>query len=283
MAWIELHQTLPRHPKLIRLANRLRVPRAQAAGHLTFLWLWTLDYAPTGDLSAFGPAEISAAADFGGDAELFAKALVETGWLDKGMKVHAWADYGGKSIRERDQSRARMRVLRERQSALRERSPNNTVTCANGDEHRSVTPPSPSPPSSSPLPPTPPLTPPSPSPSPCPQALSKARAHEGQWPTLQEVLGIAELRGITKECAEKWWLEHDARGGLDRTGQPLGRWESSLLAYSTAWRGNAEKERQRNGSQNSSRSGQQRPDRNAGTANEGRQGQYAHHPNVKRV
>ena len=56
------------------------------------------------------------------------------------------------------------------------------------------------------------------------------------WPTLGEVLTRAELRGIPKDCAEKWWHEHDARGGCDRHGQPLRRWESALLAFATSWR-----------------------------------------------
>ena len=127
MAWIELHQTLPRHPKLIRLANRLRVPRAQAAGHLTFLWLWTLDYAPTGDLSAFGPAEISAAADFGGDAEMFAQALRETGWLDEGMQVHDWHEYAGRLIEDRVKAKERMREFRQRQREENERKRADTL------------------------------------------------------------------------------------------------------------------------------------------------------------
>lgn len=126
MAWIELHQTLPRHPKLLRLAGRLRIHPAQAAGHLTFLWLWTLDYAPTGDLSAFGPAEISAAACFPGDAEQFHRALLETGWLDDGGQVHDWHEYAGRIIEERAQSKERMRAYRERQKTVRSGSP--TVT-----------------------------------------------------------------------------------------------------------------------------------------------------------
>lgn len=120
MAWIELHQTLPRHPKLLRLAGRLRIHPAQAAGHLTFLWLWTLDYAPTGDLSAFGPAEISAAACFPGDAEQFHRALMETGWLDKDGQVHDWHEYAGRLLEERVQAKERMRKYR-----LRERSTND--------------------------------------------------------------------------------------------------------------------------------------------------------------
>lgn len=73
----------------------------------------------------------------------------------------------------------------------------------------------------------------------------RARAHGAPWPTLAECLGVADLRGVPKGCAEKWWNEHDARGGLDKHGQPLSRWESSLLAYATSWRANDQRDRQR--------------------------------------
>ena len=56
------------------------------------------------------------------------------------------------------------------------------------------------------------------------------------WPTLEEALARADLRAIPRECAEKWWHEHDARGGCDRHGQPLKRWESALTAFATTWR-----------------------------------------------
>jgi hypothetical protein len=59
---------------------------------------------------------------------------------------------------------------------------------------------------------------------------------DSSWPVLSEVLQRAELRGIPKDCAEKWWHEHDARGGCDRHGQPLKRWESALLAFAASWR-----------------------------------------------
>ena len=107
MAWIEVHQTLQRHPKLLRLSAKLRVHRAQSAGHLLFLWLWSLDYAPTGDLSAFGPAEITAAAEYPGDAEIFAQALRETGWIEADGKLHDWYDYAGKLIEKREADRER--------------------------------------------------------------------------------------------------------------------------------------------------------------------------------
>ena len=112
MAWIEVHQTLNRHPKLARLATTLRIPKAQAAGHLLFLWLWSLDYAPEGDLSSFGPAEIAAAADFTGDAEKFGGALRDTGWVESDGQIHDWSDYAGRLIERKTANKQRMRERR---------------------------------------------------------------------------------------------------------------------------------------------------------------------------
>jgi uncharacterized protein YdaU (DUF1376 family) len=81
---------------------------------------------------------------------------------------------------------------------------------------------------------------------------SEARAQGNQspnrtraeiWPTLAQAMAVAELRSIPGDCAEKWWLEHDARGGLDARGQPIARWESSLQAYAVAWRANHQRDR----------------------------------------
>jgi hypothetical protein len=113
MAWIEVHQSLQRHPKLARLSGKLRIHRAQSAGHLLFLWLWTLDYAPTGDLSAFGPAEISAAAEYPGDADAFFQSLRETGWIDENGFLHDWYDYAGKLIERRAADKERKRDIRK--------------------------------------------------------------------------------------------------------------------------------------------------------------------------
>ena len=56
------------------------------------------------------------------------------------------------------------------------------------------------------------------------------------WPTLEEVVQRADLRGIPKDCAEKWWHLNDSRGGCDQHGQPIRRWESSLVAFAATWR-----------------------------------------------
>lgn len=134
MAWIEVHQTLPRHPKLVRLAARLGIKRVEVVGHLVSLWLWCIDYAPDGNLSQLGSAELAAAADFEGDAELFSRHLRESGWIDANGKIHDWLDYAGRLMVKREQSKDRMRTFRERARELQlvarnERVTNCNVTC----------------------------------------------------------------------------------------------------------------------------------------------------------
>lgn len=211
MAWIELHQTLPRHPKLIRLAAKLRIPRAQAAGHLTFLWLWTLDYAPTGDLSAFGPAEISAAADFSGDPEAFAAALRETEWMDRDGHVHDWEEYAGRLVSARERNKARMRDARAKH--VQRTSETRVELCL-------ATVPNPTVPEE----------------SVCiarePESLPVASRSAGESggtsgsvmiPPLSraDFDSMAAVHGVPAEVAEWVWNTHDARGWTDTHGQPI--------------------------------------------------------------
>ena len=112
MAWIESHQSLGRHPKVYRLASKLRIHKAQAIGHLQYLWWWTLDFAPTGNLSQFTPAEISAGAEWPGQPGPFHDSLKECGWLDEDGTLHNWGDYAGKLIEKREIDRDRKRASR---------------------------------------------------------------------------------------------------------------------------------------------------------------------------
>ncbi len=111
VAWIESHQSLGRHPKVFKLASRLRINKAQAIGHLQYLWWWALDFAPTGNLSAFTPAEISAGAEWPGEPGPFHDALKD-GWLDDDGTLHNWGDYAGKLIEKRELDRDRKRASR---------------------------------------------------------------------------------------------------------------------------------------------------------------------------
>lgn len=64
MAWIELHQALPQHRKLLALRDALRLRTPAALGHMCLLWLWALDNAPDGDLSALPPRQLAEICQF---------------------------------------------------------------------------------------------------------------------------------------------------------------------------------------------------------------------------
>lgn len=129
MAWIESNQILGREPKLLRLSARLRVHKAQALGHLQYLWWWALDFARNGDISAFASAEISAASDWPGNAELFMKALTEVGWIENG-KLYGWDKLSGKYFSSSDrQRRHRLVTLQSRDSYV-------TVTTSNAHKEK---------------------------------------------------------------------------------------------------------------------------------------------------
>lgn len=118
--WIESHQSLGRHPKLIRLAAKLKISRAQAVGHLHYLWWWAMDFAPDGDLSRFAPEEIASGAEWAQSAriartrrtlcapEVFVSAL-RGDWIDADGFLHDWHQYAGKLIEKREKDRLRKR------------------------------------------------------------------------------------------------------------------------------------------------------------------------------
>lgn len=117
MAWIELHQTLKRHPKTRRFANHLGIPKPQAVGHLAFLWLEAVDFAQDGDVTDFEPAEIAEWAEWEGEPHAFHEALVQYGWLDRNEKtgrthLHDWLDYAGKLVQRRKANANRMKSVR---------------------------------------------------------------------------------------------------------------------------------------------------------------------------
>ena len=64
MAWIELHQSLPQHRKLLALRDALGLRTPAALGHMCLLWLWALDNAPDGDLSALPARQLAEICQF---------------------------------------------------------------------------------------------------------------------------------------------------------------------------------------------------------------------------
>lgn len=257
MAWIESHQTLGGHLKLRRLARSLGVHRAQAIGHLHYLWWWALDGAPDGDLSSLSPTEIAEMAQWPGEPEPFVAALRECGWLDPDGRIHDWQDYAGKltGLREANRNRQRRRRATARTEPVTRDTPVTSrvrhgaddpighaavATPGHGAESRAVT--------GLPNPTQPNQT--QPNPTGCVSragVVAAADTHTEEthtpggttdqvWPTLEEVRQRADIRGVPRECAEKWWHLNDSRGGCDAHGQPIRRWESSLIAFAASWR-----------------------------------------------
>lgn len=113
--WIQLCQELPRHPKTKKLSRLLKISKAEAVGHLVFLWCWASDFTPEGNLSKYDKYDISEESDWQGDPEEFINALIESHFLDKtedGFILHDWEEYTGKFIRERKKEADRKRKIR---------------------------------------------------------------------------------------------------------------------------------------------------------------------------
>ena len=62
MAWIQVHQQLKDHRKLLKAADELEVEPAHMLGLLISFWLWALDNTPSGSLEGISNRNIARAA-----------------------------------------------------------------------------------------------------------------------------------------------------------------------------------------------------------------------------
>lgn len=111
MAWIELHQSLRDHHKIMDLADDLGIEEAHAIGCCASLWLWCLDYAPEGNLP-HNHRKIARAAKWNGDADAFVQAMMTCGFIEGDYTVHDWDEYALKLIERKRANRDRMRLYR---------------------------------------------------------------------------------------------------------------------------------------------------------------------------
>lgn len=134
MAWIEVHQTLDRHPKVLKVMKLLRISRFEAVGLMITLWLWCLDFAQDGDLGRYDAEELAEAIGWRGDPVALVDALCAAGLLDgegESLTIHDWDDYAGRLIEKREANTKRMRDARAtKTNAARDaRSQNVRRTC----------------------------------------------------------------------------------------------------------------------------------------------------------
>ena len=110
MAWIEFHEQLRDHYKVHRFAKLLKVPYAQALGHLACLWTWAAGTARDGHLKRFTDDEIAYAARWEGQSNGFVTHLVEAELLDKDHSIHDWNQYGIKALESARKRQAKWRL-----------------------------------------------------------------------------------------------------------------------------------------------------------------------------
>jgi hypothetical protein len=119
--YIEAHQGLRGHPKVLKAARLLGLDPAEMIGRLFYLWWWCLDYAPSGDLTSVAADEVEEVVGWSGEAGIFYRALFDCGRvngsgllenIDGRIMVHDWDQYGGKLISRKKDDAARKQVTR---------------------------------------------------------------------------------------------------------------------------------------------------------------------------
>lgn len=101
MAWIESHQSLKDHPKLLDLCGILEWDQDVAIGKLHRLWWWCLDYAVDGDLQRFNDSQIALGMGVAiPQAKRVVEALVQARWLERQpyFRVRNWWQYVGRFL-----------------------------------------------------------------------------------------------------------------------------------------------------------------------------------------
>lgn len=138
MAWVESHQTLDNHPKLIQACASLKIGRPQMIGHLHLLWHWCLDYAVDGDLSRYKVQQLATVCGWDHDAETFVMVLSECGFLDQkkdGFKIHDWLDFCGEIARKR---MIRKSTIKQRTAEIVSQIPPKTAKFRQNPSYRTV-------------------------------------------------------------------------------------------------------------------------------------------------
>jgi hypothetical protein len=102
--WIEVHEELPSHPKVLRLSNLTGYPIDRCVGKLVILWLWVGKQKEDGDISGLDPATIGQAAKIEDpdEAQRFFEAMIECRLIDDGVfLIHDWLDYVGRYLKSK--------------------------------------------------------------------------------------------------------------------------------------------------------------------------------------
>ena len=245
MSWIRIETSLPRSPKMHRLARLLQIDRMQAIG-LALTWLAWLDEQTVDGCSGLTPEELDGMLGVPGASD----ALQRIGWceVDDAGEVRAvdWEQYNGESAKKRA-----LTARRVERSRIKSRSCNansvteftenaetcnaSCVTSALAREDKNIY-------------------------SSHTHPRVRACACEGaegmvEEPTLEEVVSIVgrmpygNMDASEREkCANAFLQSMRARGWLDVRGFPVCDWTAAANVYAQRWAENLAKEAAREAS-----------------------------------
>ena len=136
MAWIELHDTLPDHPKILASCNALHIDKDMLVGKLCRLWTWCLNHREDGFIADFDKQTVAEVMRLDNPDDLFAALCIipngyHGGLLDKvngGFQIHDWDERVVRLLEKREKNRelTRERVARYREG--KSRNSNDDVT-----------------------------------------------------------------------------------------------------------------------------------------------------------
>lgn len=97
MAWIEVHDTLPDHPKVLRAAKTLKLDSDALVGKLIRLWVWALGNREDGVLNDLDADRLDVIMQYKGKASALLEALVTNRLLDalpdEHYMIHDWDEH----------------------------------------------------------------------------------------------------------------------------------------------------------------------------------------------
>lgn len=124
MAWIELHDTLPDHDKVLSVAETLNLDKDLVVGKLVRLWVWALNNREDGTFKSRDISTIAEIMRFKGKPQKLIEALVAARLLDRIEDVyiiHDWDERVGMLLAKREtvraQTKARVQKHRSKKAA----------------------------------------------------------------------------------------------------------------------------------------------------------------------
>lgn len=228
MAWIESHQELLDHPKVLGLASDMGWDRDLTIGRLHRFWWWCLDYATTGDLRRYNDAQIAMGAGVdASEGRQFVEAMKRSCWVDSEpyFRVHDWWDYAGKFLQ-----------VKWRNYPLRWKSVRASYACVDAEAVTEINEGNPKgvskTVSNTSLPN---LT--------LPNHHGLINISGGRYPTLDQVKARAAMAGVPESEAELFWNHFESVGWIDKNGHPVAKWENKLAV----WGANAKEKSHKSG------------------------------------